>query len=309
MQEVKTIRCGPLRPQFFYIQLFAFVLMAFLLWGFLNISHADSPEKDKAILAAQNYLISGTDDFTLKINNYQDIPTPDEIISLEVKNGEKTKILPEPEEGRSDYLSEILIKHLESHISQDNSGYTVTYHAECTLTPEERDAVVNEILPPLVQKIEGNSEREKAISAAKVVADTLKYEKEGNLKRASFEKAISENEGICRHYSVLYYLLLKEVGIESRTLTGYLRESDIGNTDKYHEWNAVKIDDKWYYADVTFSDDLFPVCGNRYLLKGKNNAMFKNRVPDEAYKDLEDKISEDDLKKKPLILKIKSMFR
>lgn len=51
--------------------------------------------------------------------------------------------------------------------------------------------------------------------------------------------------GVCQGYTLAYRLLLKEVGIDSGTVT-----SDSMN----HVWNLIRIDGNWYHVDVTWDD-------------------------------------------------------
>lgn len=51
--------------------------------------------------------------------------------------------------------------------------------------------------------------------------------------------------GVCQGYTLAYRLLLKEVGIDSGTVT-----SDSMN----HVWNLIQIDGNWYHVDVTWDD-------------------------------------------------------
>ena len=54
-----------------------------------------------------------------------------------------------------------------------------------------------------------------------------------------------EGTGVCQAYTLAYRLLLKEVGIDSGTVT-----SDSMN----HVWNLIQIDGNWYHVDVTWDD-------------------------------------------------------
>ncbi len=55
-----------------------------------------------------------------------------------------------------------------------------------------------------------------------------------------------DKTGVCESYSKLFQLLLYNMGIPCTQLSGY--------TDERHMWNAVKIDGKWCYVDVTWDD-------------------------------------------------------
>ncbi len=59
--------------------------------------------------------------------------------------------------------------------------------------------------------------------------------------------ALVNGKAVCEGYSKAFYLLCKEVGIESLFVIG---EADgIG-----HMWNMVKCDGKWYHIDLTWDD-------------------------------------------------------
>ena len=51
--------------------------------------------------------------------------------------------------------------------------------------------------------------------------------------------------GVCQSYSYCYKLLLDACGIQSISLTGFL------NKTLPHAWNAILLDNKWYWIDAT----------------------------------------------------------
>lgn len=53
-------------------------------------------------------------------------------------------------------------------------------------------------------------------------------------------------KGVCESYSKIFQLLMYNVGIECTRVSG--------KTDESHMWNAVKIDGKWCYVDLTWDD-------------------------------------------------------
>ena len=104
-------------------------------------------------------------------------------------------------------------------------------------------------------------------SKAKYVSKALSYENKYDRAKFLFDelrKNVSYGSGefdqsavsafldertVCSGYSKAYSILCSEVGVESVIITGY-----------NHGWNAIKIYDKWYLADVTnghflYSDD------------------------------------------------------
>ena len=59
--------------------------------------------------------------------------------------------------------------------------------------------------------------------------------------------ALFEGTTVCQGYSLLYYKLLTEAGVQCRFITGSANGED-------HGWNLVKIGDAWYNVDVTWDD-------------------------------------------------------
>lgn len=81
-------------------------------------------------------------------------------------------------------------------------------------------------------------------------------------KYTSFN-ALFNQSTVCQGYSLLYYKLLTEVGIECRFITGY-------SNNEYHGWNIVKIGNYWYNVDVTWDDLENNSITYDYFLKGSN---------------------------------------
>lgn len=88
--------------------------------------------------------------------------------------------------------------------------------------------------------------------------------------------ALFDNSTVCQGYSLLYYKLLTEAGIECRFVTGY-------SNDEYHGWNIVKIDDKWYNVDTTWDDLENGKITYDYFLKG-STTFNKDHTLDKEYK-------------------------
>ncbi|WP_408071554.1 leucine-rich repeat protein [Butyrivibrio sp. JL13D10] len=64
--------------------------------------------------------------------------------------------------------------------------------------------------------------------------------------------ALCQKKAVCDGYSMGYALILKELGISARVVTGYVY---LANGDKGgHAWNMVEIDGSWYEEDTTWAD-------------------------------------------------------
>lgn len=60
--------------------------------------------------------------------------------------------------------------------------------------------------------------------------------------------------GVCQGYAVTFYVFMGELGIPCTLLIG---DADNGDGNEGHAWNAVKLDDGyWYFMDVTWDDPI-----------------------------------------------------
>lgn len=72
--------------------------------------------------------------------------------------------------------------------------------------------------------------------------------------------ALLDGSAICSGYAKAYKLLLDAAGLENTPVVGKACEG--GGEPVAHIWNAVKIDDRWYYVDPTWDD---PIMENEEL--------------------------------------------
>ena len=83
------------------------------------------------------------------------------------------------------------------------------------------------------------------------IVDNVTYDFSLNQRVNAPFFALKEGETLCNGYAMLMYLLLKEVGIEARLISG---EAGTGRNKEYHAWNMVKLERTWYHLDVTWND-------------------------------------------------------
>jgi len=86
----------------------------------------------------------------------------------------------------------------------------------------------------------------------------LKWNKE--FKKIAFEKLFKQKKTMCTGYAYLIKELSFLVDIECEIVDGYGRTTttNVDNLDlTNHSWNAVKLDNKWYLADATWSSGYF----------------------------------------------------
>ena len=76
---------------------------------------------------------------------------------------------------------------------------------------------------------------------------------------------LNNKTGVCQGYSVTFYIFMKQMGIPCTLV--------MGKTDTVsHAWNAVKLDGKWYYIDVTWDD---PVVNGTSNYPGGDNISYE----------------------------------
>jgi len=91
--------------------------------------------------------------------------------------------------------------------------------------------------------------------------DSLAYLKWHNeFKKMAFEKLFKQKKTMCTGYAYLIKELCFLADIECKIIDGYGRTTT-SNIDKLeftnHSWNAVKLNNKWYLADATWSSGYF----------------------------------------------------
>ena len=95
------------------------------------------------------------------------------------------------------------------------------------------------------------------------VASNIRYDYRSYFSGKGFDsktdirRILHRKKAICFQYAALMDYLCAEAGIHSTTVTGYTKDMlfDINDTLFFdnHAWNAVKLDDRWYLYDVTWS--------------------------------------------------------
>lgn len=85
-----------------------------------------------------------------------------------------------------------------------------------------------------------------------------RYEYELNLaKRRYAEKSLTKKKTICEGYAQILKFTYAEFGIESETITGFVKTlpNEIGEVteNSNHVWNAVKLNNEWHLIDATWS--------------------------------------------------------
>lgn len=101
----------------------------------------------------------------------------------------------------------------------------------------------------------------------------LKWNK--SYKKKVFKTLVNRKKTMCTGYAYLIKEMAAIVDIECKIIDGYGRNTN-ANTNKLemanHSWNAVKLNNKWYVCDATWSSGYMD--GKGYFIKDYNDGYF-----------------------------------
>ena len=118
-------------------------------------------------------------------------------------------------------------------------------------TQKSAKAELDRKVEQLTSDLHGKSQYEQALILHDRLAATTNYVY-NDLDQTAYG-ALVKGEAVCAGYSKAYQLLLQKVGITSWYIRGNGKDLKTG-TSESHAWNAVLLDGKWYYTDVTWDD-------------------------------------------------------
>lgn len=170
------------------------------------------------------------------------------------------------------------------------TGKVVSYTFETTVPVEARpsmreklEAAADECISRISPEA---SDYEKIKFVYEYLIDTVEYDA-GSADSQNIQSALLYNSSVCAGYSKAFQYILNRMGLFCTYVTGEIR----GGSD--HGWNMVRIDDTYYYVDVTWGD---PVFANQVSSAAEENVknynylccteydLFKTHVPDESMK-------------------------
>ena len=82
------------------------------------------------------------------------------------------------------------------------------------------------------------------------IIDTVEY-RSGSADSQNIQSALLYNASVCAGYSKAFQYILNRMGLFCTYITGQIQDG--GD----HGWNMVRIDDQYYYVDVTWGDPVF----------------------------------------------------
>lgn len=100
---------------------------------------------------------------------------------------------------------------------------------------------------------ESKSDYEKLKAIHELICQKVEYDQaDGSDSRRTAYDALVNGRAVCQGYSNALYRLLLEAGVDNRIIYGKATESS--GIEVPHTWNIVRLDDKYYYVDITWDD-------------------------------------------------------
>lgn len=108
---------------------------------------------------------------------------------------------------------------------------------------------ISSLASGLVKKARAIRQLDKFELLFKWVATNIQYDMETfrgqNRKSQRAPDVLKNRMGVCAGYSNLFKALCEEVGLECAIIGGWANGGS--GKDERHAWNAIKVDDKWYF--------------------------------------------------------------
>lgn len=118
---------------------------------------------------------------------------------------------------------------------------------------KEMISALNDKIDEIISQIPSSlDEYERELFIHDYIIDSCEYDESIKTINDGFEAftpygALVNEKAVCEGYSKSFQLLLSQVGVESINVIGSGRQ-------QLHMWNGVKLDNAWYYTDVTWDD-------------------------------------------------------
>lgn len=88
------------------------------------------------------------------------------------------------------------------------------------------------------------------------LTDNTRYDLDAPVDNQQVTSVLFDHISVCAGYSKTFQLLCQRAGLESVYVTGFVPETDeYGDT---HAWNLIKLNDNYYWSDVTWGDPIVP---------------------------------------------------
>lgn len=168
------------------------------------------------------------------------------------------------------------------------TGKVVSYDFETTVPVEARTSMKEKLEAAADECISQISPEASTYQKIKYVYEyliqTVEYNS-GSQDSQNIQSALLYHSSVCAGYSKAFQYILNRMGLFCTYITGKIQDG--GD----HGWNMVRIDDNYYYVDVTWGDPVFAnqmdnvdggnVINYNYLCCTEND-LFKTHVPGDS---------------------------
>ena len=179
-------------------------------------------------------------------------------------------------------IKQLCVSKIKATKKTDSTGtyyvIKVCVYGNYFLSKEQDSFMINWVNANYKKIVVGKNDYQKSLAAYRWIIKNSKYAFYKEDGREVYNTAYGPivGYGVCRGFSHLYYMLLNRAGIPCRVVV-----------DSTHAWNIIKLDGKWYIADVTFGLDgskaseskFFAVGSTRYEKQnGRNTTLYGGNI-------------------------------
>ncbi|WP_042476384.1 transglutaminase domain-containing protein [Bacillus ndiopicus] len=159
-------------------------------------------------------------------------------------------------EGHEPYLSR-LRRELTWRAKDYRNGH-IEFQIEATYDmTAEQNALVKGMVKQIVSAMPSNlSDVDKVKYVNDYIVTNTQYNLDSKVSPYTPYSILANGEGVCEGYALTALLLLDELNIETKYISGEVISGEL------HAWNLVKLDGEWYHLDTTWNDPV-PDQGNK----------------------------------------------
>lgn len=133
---------------------------------------------------------------------------------------------------------------------------------------EEVKRIIKNIIKPNM------SEEEKVKVIHDYIVTHVQYDinglRNGNEAHTAYAALFTDKTGelhetVCQGYSLLFYKMATEAGLNARIITGKFCSKSANRKEQPHAWNLIKINGNWYQIDLTLDDPIMNPPDSNYI--------------------------------------------
>ena len=170
-------------------------------------------------------------------------------LSRKFENGETLKFA-----GKDEILDFLEYYSVQYRYQNDAYDFEIINHgngSKSITIPESRkynrEALINDILTKF-GPLEGSTPYEKILDGCQKITNTINYDL--NYINADLQTSLTDEKGVCRHYTKCLKALLDDSGIQNEIMVGYYNGSG-------HMWLRCLIGNEWVYVDPTAAKQIW----------------------------------------------------